>query len=53
MLTLSNGVTEEFVFRGYVQSKCTALVSSDRVPAPAVGILIAAVLFGVPHAPLG
>ncbi|PSP56595.1 hypothetical protein BRC82_01575 [Halobacteriales archaeon QS_1_67_19] len=52
-LTLSNGVTEEFVFRGYVQTKCTALMSPDRVSAPAVGILVAAILFGVPHAPLG
>lgn len=54
MLTVSNGLTEEFVFRGYIQSKCTALTStSSNGLAAAVGILTAGVLFGIPHIPLG
>jgi membrane protease YdiL (CAAX protease family) len=54
MLTLSNGLTEEFVFRGYLQSKCTALAPSrSRGLSVAVGILSAAILFGVPHVPRG
>jgi len=53
-LTLSNGLTEELVFRGYIQNKCTALMSSrSQVPSTAVGIVAAALLFGVPHIPLG
>lgn len=53
-LTLSNGLTEEFVFRGYVQSKCTALASGRSwLPAAGVGIVAGAILFGIPHIPLG
>jgi membrane protease YdiL (CAAX protease family) len=53
MLTLSNGLTEEFVFRGYVQSKCVALADArSGLPSTAVGIPAAALLFGVVHLPL-
>lgn len=53
-LTVSNGLTEEFVFRGYLQSKCSALASGRSwLPDSAVGIVAAAILFGVPHIPLG
>jgi len=53
-LTVSNGLTEEFVFRGYVQNKCTAIVSSRSHGLSAtVGILGGAVLFGVAHIPVG
>jgi len=52
-LTIANGVPEELVFRGYVQNKVAALVGSrGRGLAEAVGIVVAAVLFGLPHAPL-
>jgi len=53
-LTVSNGLTEEFVFRGYVQNKCSSLVSArSHGLSAAVGILGGAVLFGVPHIPVG
>jgi membrane protease YdiL (CAAX protease family) len=52
-LTVSNGLTEELVFRGYVQNKCAALAAGgSRVPPDAVGVVAAALLFGVPHLPL-
>ena len=51
-LTLSNGIPEEFVFRGYVQNKCLALTEwLPRAASIAVAILAAGVLFGVPHVP--
>lgn len=53
-LTVSNGLTEEFVFRGYVQNKCTGLASSrSHRLSVAIGILGGAVLFGVAHIPVG
>ena len=53
-LTVSNGLTEELVFRGYFQNKLTALAAGrSRVPADVIGITAAALLFGVPHLPLG
>jgi membrane protease YdiL (CAAX protease family) len=53
-LTISNGLTEEFVFRGYAQSKCIA-AARPRLGrlSPAAGIVAAGVLFGVPHVPRG
>lgn len=52
-LTLvSNGLVEELIFRGYVQSKCIALASQfERLPATAAGILLASTSFGVVHVP--
>jgi membrane protease YdiL (CAAX protease family) len=53
-VTLSNGLSEEFLFRGYVQSKCTALGRSlPGIPPAVTGIVAAGLLFGVPHVPLG
>ena len=53
-LTVSNGLTEELVFRGFFQNKCAALAAGrSRVPADVVGIVAAALLFGIPHLPLG
>lgn len=53
-LTVSNGLTEEIVFRGYFQNKCAALAAGrSRVPTDVVGIVTAALLFGIPHLPLG
>ncbi|MFB6193778.1 MAG: lysostaphin resistance A-like protein [Halobaculum sp.] len=52
-LTVTNGVSEEFVFRGYVQPVCVALAAGlSRRFAPAVGIVAASLLFGVAHIPL-
>ena len=53
-LTISNGLTEEFVFRGYAQSKCIA-AARPRLGrlSPAAGIVAAGVFFGVPHVPRG
>ncbi len=43
---LANGLVEEFVFRGYVQSKCIALADRyTRHPAVAVVIVLAAASF--------
>lgn len=53
-LTLSNGLSEELLFRGYVQSKCTALGRPlPGIPPTVTGIVAAGLLFGVPHLPLG
>lgn len=53
-LTIANGLPEELVFRGYAQNKIAALVGDGgRIPPAAVGIVAAALLFGVPHLPLG
>lgn len=52
-LTVANGIPEEIAFRGYVQNKVAALTRAHgRGPADAIGIVVAAVLFGVPHLPL-
>jgi membrane protease YdiL (CAAX protease family) len=45
------GVVEEFVFRGYFQSKVIALVGDDTRPRIALGIAIAALVFGLAHVP--
>jgi membrane protease YdiL (CAAX protease family) len=44
VLSVSAGICEEAVFRGYLQRQCTALTQS--VPA---GILLSAVVFGAGH----
>lgn len=52
-LTVANGLPEELVFRGYVQNKVAGAVSGNgEATATAVGIVVAAVLFGIPHAPV-
>ena len=46
MLLLTAGFTEEFLFRGVLQTRLTALLRSR-----ALGVLAAAVLFGLYHIP--
>jgi len=52
-LTVANGIPEELAFRGYVQNKVAALAAARGWgPADPLAIVVAAVLFGVPHGPL-
>jgi len=49
---LSNGLVEELVFRGYVQSKSIAIANRyPRIPSVATGILMASLAFAVAHVP--
>lgn len=45
------GFVEEFVFRGYLQTKCIALLGDGRWRAIGFGIVIASVLFSLSHVP--
>lgn len=45
------GLVEEFVFRGYIQTKCIALLGDDRYRGVAGGIFLAGVLFSAYHIP--
>jgi membrane protease YdiL (CAAX protease family) len=45
------GVVEEFVFRGYFQTKMIALLGDDSRLQRALGVLTASVLFGLAHVP--
>jgi membrane protease YdiL (CAAX protease family) len=45
------GAVEEFLFRGYFQSKVIALVGDGTRPRIALGIVISALVFGLGHVP--
>jgi membrane protease YdiL (CAAX protease family) len=45
-ITLEAGVTEEFLFRGVVQTRLTAFFNSAWA-----GVLLTSILFGLAHAP--
>lgn len=45
------GLVEEFVFRGYIQTKCIALLGGGRLSAIGLGVVIAGVLFSLSHIP--
>jgi membrane protease YdiL (CAAX protease family) len=45
------GAVEELAFRGYLQSKVVALLGDDTRPRIALGIAVAALVFGIGHVP--
>jgi membrane protease YdiL (CAAX protease family) len=45
------GVLEELVFRGYLQTKVVALLGDDSRARVALGVVVAALAFGLMHAP--
>lgn len=45
------GLVEEFLFRGYLQSKVVALLGDDTRPHIALGIVVSALVFGIAHVP--
>lgn len=44
-------IVEEFVFRGYIQTKCIALLGDDQSTRIGLGITIAGLLFAASHIP--
>lgn len=44
-------IVEEFVFRGYIQTKCIAVLGGDQWTRIGIGITIAGVLFAASHIP--
>jgi membrane protease YdiL (CAAX protease family) len=45
------GMVEEFLFRGYFQTKVIALLGDDTRPRVALGVVTASVVFGLGHVP--
>ena len=45
------GLVEEFLFRGYLQTKCIAILGGDRRTRIGLGIVVVGVLFAAYHVP--
>ena len=45
------GLVEEFLFRGYIQTKCIALLGDDHRTRVGLGIVITSLLFSAYHVP--